>query len=159
MKKVLVMGLVILMLVVTGCGKEENKNDTTEEYQTMSCYRNATTGNVRMEINAKVKHDGEYVKTVKTVEKIISDDESVLEYYEDMLTNMYAPYLELKYYDNEVAIEGNTLISRTEVDYSKVDTNKMIELDSSNALLIKDGKIKIEDIKELYETNTGLICE
>jgi len=57
-----------------------------------------------------------------------------------------------------ISVDGNTLTSTVDIDYAKIDTKKMIEIDSANGQLIKDGKIKLEDLKSAYET-IGASCE
>ena len=40
----------------------------------------------------------------------------------------------------------------------KVDTDKLIEVDSDNGGIIKNGKVNIDDLREMYEQN-GCNCK
>lgn len=161
---VLLVGVVLL----TGCNdtKKENKdNNNNKEVkeevkeQTMECSRKATvTEGVELDVNYTVTYVGEDVKKVYSNEKVISENKQYLEAYKTQVENIYSPYKDLKYYDTNIRIEGNTLISEATIDYDKVDTDKMIEIDSANATLIKDGKVKVSDLKTAYSA-LGAICK
>lgn len=149
-KKVIAALAIVGMLFVTGCGNEESK--------TMTCTRNATvTTGVEMALNYKVTYKGNYVQLVESEEKITADDKDYLETYETTVKNMYSPYDGVEHYNYDVKVEGDTLTSTTKIDYEKIDTKKLIEIDSANGSLIKDGKIKIDDIKSAYES-VGATC-
>lgn len=70
---------------------------------------------------------------------------------------MYLPYENLEHYNYSVEIEGNTMISIVDIDYSKIDTDKMIEIDSANSQIINDGKLKLSIIENMYES-IGATC-
>ena len=59
---------------------------------------------------------------------------------------------------NVTEINGNTFTSTVDIDYEKIDTEKLISIDSSNSQLIKNGKIDINDIKNIYES-IGATCK
>ena len=151
--KILLIAVLIVTLIITGC------NSKKEETKTLVCTSDTivTTG-VQMILNYKVTYTGDYVELIKTEEKIISDDESILEKYKTSVESLYSPYQDVEYYNYSVEISDDTLISKTEIDYLKVDTNKLIEIDSNNATFITDGKIKINDVKAMYEA-VGATCK
>lgn len=150
-KKILCSALLVALVLATGCGSEESK--------TMTCTRTATvTGGVKMDLNYKVTYKGDYVQLVETEEKVTSSEKEYLETYEETVKNLYEPYNGLEHYDYDVKIDGDTLISTTKIDYEKIDTKKMLEIDSANGALIKDGKIKLSDIKSVYES-VGASCK
>lgn len=144
--------LLVMMLMVTGCG-------SSEKSKVLTCSRSATvTTGVKMELSYKATYKGDYVEVIETEEKVISDNETVLNTYKSSIESLYSPYKDVKHYSYSVEVSGNTLTSKTKIDYSKIDTDQMIEIDSANATLIKDGKVKIEDVKTMYESY-GAICE
>lgn len=152
MKKRVLLGVLLAAVVmITGCGKEETKE--------LTCTRTATvTTGVEMKLNYNVTYAGDYVKVIKTDEKIITDNKAYLETYKKTVENLYSPYKGIDYYEYDVSINGNTLTSKTNINYEKVDTDKLIKVDSANASLIKDGKVKIDDVKSLYES-LGASCK
>lgn len=150
-KRILLVALLVVALGITGCGKEEVKE--------LNCTRTATiTEGTNVDLSYNIKYKGDYVEVVKTEEKVTSDDKNVLETYKTTIEKTYSPYKDVEHYDYSVDISGNTLISKTTIDYTKIDTNKMIEIDSANGSIIKDGKIKVEDIKSMYES-IGATCK
>ncbi len=150
-KKILCSALLVALVLATGCGGEESK--------VMTCTRTATvSGGVKMDLNYKVTYKGDYVQLVETEEKVTSSEKDYLETYEETVKSLYEPYHDLEHYEYDVKVEGDTLTSKTKIDYEKIDTKKMIEIDSANGALIKDGKIKLSDIKSVYE-QVGASCK
>lgn len=150
-KKILAVFVLIGVFFVTGCGNEEVK--------TMNCSRKATVvKGVDMDLNYKVTYKGNYVTLVESEEKVISDDKDYLETYENTIKNMYSPYDGIEHYNYDIKVDGNTLTSTVKIDYENIDTAKLIEIDSANGKLIKDGKIKIDDMRSAYEA-MQVTCE
>ena len=160
------MVLLLSMVLLTGCNdtKKENKdtnnnNEVKEEQKQMVCTRKATvTEGVTLDVKYTVDYTGEYINKVYSNEKVTSSNAQYLEAYKEQVDKIYAPYKNIEHYNTNVRIEGNTLISEATIDYDKIDTNKMLEVDSSLGQIIKDGKIKLADMKAMY-TSIGAICE
>ena len=153
MKKVFsVLVLVGGVFLLAGCDKEATE-------KTLVCTRTATVADgVKADLKYEVKYKGDYVTTLNSVEKIISDDKEYLELYKEQVEAIYEPYKDVKHYEYEVKVDGDTMTSNVNVDYSKIDTDKLLEIDSANSSLIKDGKVSIDDIKALYES-VGTTCK
>lgn len=166
------LGILCFMFLLTGCTKSEdnntNKNNNTnndnntvqetEEIKTMTCTRTATQSNLSIDVKYEVEYIGNYVSILKSTEKVISSDNSILEQYKSTLENVYGPYQEIEYYDYNITINDDTLTSVVEINYEKIDTDKMIEIDSANAQLIQNNKVKVATVKQIYES-VGAICE
>ena len=151
-KRILYVILFIMMLGITGC-------NTKEEMKTLTCTRNVTVAEgTRMELWYQVTYTGHFVEVIETEEKIISDNMSFLETSRSNVEKLYSPYKNVEHYDYDVQISGDTLTSKTRIDYSQIDTNQMLEIDSANEALIHDGKVKINDIKLMYES-LGATCK
>ena len=163
------------LLLLTGCGTDSNKNltegnsgaesstkgnsgnDSSNEEskeQVMICHNSSSQtssqNNVKLDLTYTVYYVDDYVTRVKSVEEVESDDTDLLEAYQDQVEKIYEPYKNVRYYDYEVVISGKRLTSRVDIDYEHIDTDKLIDIDSSNATLIKDGKVAIDDIENLY---------
>lgn len=148
-KKGLVIFLLLFMvLLFNGCSSKEG---------TFECTRTANYGTYKMNLLYTVEYNGNYVKKVKSTEKIESDDKNLLEQYKTQIENQYSAYSGIENYNYEVKIEENILTSTVDIDYEKVDTDKMIEIDSANSQLIKNGKILTKDLKTVYES-IGATC-
>ena len=145
MKKIIF--LLLVLSLSTGCSNQE----------LLTCTNDVITENdVAMNAEYKIYYKGKYVTLVKSTEKIVTDDKTLLETYKDNLEESYSPYNKLDYYANSISIEDNTLISSTTINYEKIDIDKLKKLDKDNNL-IKKGKIKLDDLQTLYEDN-GAIC-
>lgn len=154
--------LLFILFMVVGCTsntEKEQEISNKEKSKELICTRKATVSEgVSMDLYYKVTYKGKYVELIETQEKIISDDKSILEIYKNTIESTYSPYKDVEYYDYDVKINGNTLTSTTKINYLKIDTDKMIDIDSANATMIKNGKVLVEDIKNLY-SSIGAICE
>lgn len=147
MKKVGI-ALVLSMMLLCGCDSKE---------QVLTCTRTVNQGDTKTELSYKVTHDGTYVKQVDSTEKVTSDSDALLQQYKTQIEALYEGYSDLDHYSNTVTIDGNTLTSKTIIDYDQIDTDKMIEIDSANANIIKDGKVQVSDLQSMYES-LGTTC-
>lgn len=149
-KKILGVSLLsITALLLTGCGNTE---------KTMTCERSLNQSGFKSSLNYTITYKGDYVSRVKSVENVESTNSAVLESFKTQVENLYKAYDGIKYYDYHVDVKDNKLTSTADINYEKVDTAKLIEVDSANGKLIKDGKIKISDIKSVYE-QLGATCK
>lgn len=146
--------LLIGIILLTGCSKKEEAAKTT------TCKRITTlSDNIKMDLKYTITYNKkEYVTKVYSIETVTSDNTSVLNSYKTQVEKVYEPYKDIKYYDYDVRIENKKLISEVTIQYDKIDTDKMIKIDSANSNLIKDGKVKLDDIKTYY-TSMGITCE
>ncbi len=148
LKKIIIL-VGICLLFATGC---------TGKTKTMVCTRNANQNGMKVELRYEVEYTKNTVNKVSSTEKIISESKDILETYKKTVEATYSPYKDVEHYNYEVSIDGNTLTSVTEIDYSQIDTDKLMEIDSANGALIKDGKINIDDLRSAYES-IGTTCE
>lgn len=153
MKKVLLI-LITLTAFMTGC----DFNSKKESQKTMVCTRTVNQNNLKVDLVYNVDYKGDYVNTIHSVEKIESDNEETLKLYKDTVENVYIPYKNIEHYNYNVEIKDNVLVSEVTINYDKIDTDKMIEIDSANAQLIQDGKIKLSTVESMY-SGMGIICE
>lgn len=149
MKKSLCIFGMFLLVLVAGCSKSE---------KTLVCTRTTNQGNIKMNLNYTVEYSGKYVNKVKTTEKIQSSSKELLDTYKSSIESLYKPYKEIEHYNYNVSIKDDTLTSTTDINYEKIDTEKLIKVDSANKQLITDGKVKVEDLKKAYES-LGAECK
>ena len=147
MRKVFI--FLVLGFCLTGCG--------SKKIMTMTCSKVQSYSDVSFDLSYDIEYKGKYVLNVSSTEKIISDDTLYLEDYRDQIEKIYSPYADLDYYDYNVSLDGNTLTSQSNIDYSKVDTEKMILIDDANSQFIQNGKVLVDTIKSYYE-ELGIVC-
>ncbi len=150
MRKLLVAVMCAGIVLLTGCGAKEEK--------TMTCTRTINQSGIKMNLSYNVTYKGDYVTTVKSEEKITASSEEVLETYKEQLEKTTASFKDIEYYDHDIKIDGDTLTSTINIDYEKIDTDKLIEMDSSMKQLIKNGKVSVDDIESVYN-QLGITCE
>lgn len=149
-KKLGMIFLGITILCCTGCNPETGTMTCT-----MSTY---PTDGITLRSTYIAEYKNNVVKRLKTVEQVIAEDEDNLEVYEEKIKELYQDYQGIDHYTNKTKIKDNTLTSTTIIDYSKVDTDKLIKVDSGNSGIIKNGKVNIEDLEKLYKQN-GCNCK
>lgn len=75
MKKIKYLLLVLLMIfLITGCQSEETS-------KTMVCSRTINQDAISMDLKYTVTYKGKYVEKVESIEKITTDDTTVLDTY------------------------------------------------------------------------------
>ena len=148
--------LVVLLLgivVITGC-------ESNDKEKTMVCTRTINQDSISMDLKYTVTYKGEYVQQIESVEKVKTSDPTTLTTFKDTIEATYKPYLDIKYYDFNVTVEDDTLTSTVKIDYSKIDTKKLVEIDSANSqLFTDDGKAKLETIKATYKASGDTCTE
>lgn len=140
----------LVVFLVTGCSSSEEK--------TMTCTRTMNQSGMKTNLNYKVTYSGDYVNRVQSEESIETSDTNTLNTYKEQIEKIYTPYKDIKYYTYNVTIDGNKLVSTVDINYAKIDTKKLIEIDSANSQLINDGKVKLSSVKSLYE-QLGATCK
>lgn len=149
MKKKILGVLAVGVVLLTGCSTKEG---------TLTCkIEKDIDSTTKLESTYNVDYKDGYATLLNTTETIISDNKEVLEAYKSNLEKMYSSYRSIKYYDNDIKVEDNKLISTTKVNYEKIDTDKLIEIDKNNKAAMENGKVKVSVLKEAYE-QLGATC-
>ena len=149
-RKYLFLAVIIsVMFLVTGCSSTK---------KTMTCTRSMNQNEMKTNLSYKISYKGDYVTRVKSEESIETSDTSTLNTYKEQIEKIYNPYKDVKYYQYDVRIDGNKLISTVDINYEKIDTDKLIKIDSANSQLINDGKVKVSSVKSFYE-QLGATCK
>ena len=154
MKKGLIISFcLVAVLFLTGC------DQTTKKEKTLKCTMDATlTEGTKTKNVYTVTYAGKYVKLVESVETVVSDSKETLNTFKEAVEEVYSPYKNIKYYDYDITVDGDTLTSKATIDYSKIDTDAMIKVNPAMKTYIKDGKLSVKDVKTIYE-QMGAECE
>ena len=152
-KRYLLFAVIIpIIFLVTGCTSLKNIE------KSMTCSRSMNQNDMRTNLNYKVFYKNNYVTRVKSEESIETSSTSTLNTYKEQIEKIYSPYKDIKFYQYNVTINDNKLVSTVDINYEKIDTKKLIEIDSANSQLIKNGKVKLSDVRSLYE-QLGATCK
>ena len=156
-KRYLFLAIVMVgVFLITGCSSKSK--DIVNNGNVMTCTRSVNKNGMKTSLNYKVYYEGDDVTRIKSEESIQMENNQSLKGYKEQIEKVYEPYKNVKFYNYNIAIRGNKLISKVDINYSKIDTNKLIEIDKANSQIINDGKIKVSSVKSLYE-NLGATCK
>lgn len=141
--------LILVIIVCSAC----RKKDITE------CVYN---GNLEEGINVSYKYkitsDNGDITFLNSEEVITFLNTSDAKSFKDMMMKTYEPYQNLKYYNFKITLKGSTVTRTADVNYAKVDMKKLEEISGDDGITIKNGKIKLDDMVDVYK-KIGAICK
>ena len=157
MKKYLMIILtIVLSFSICGCSHKSQKSVVKH------CI--LTSQNTNIQNNLVVEYilygHGKYVEKVEIIETMTSADESEKDLFRNGLSQIYSKYNELYGgFTNEINNDGEKIVSKTTIDYSKINLNKYIEDNSAmkKYYVIKNKKVVFDGIQKLYES-LGTVC-
>ncbi len=165
MKKIVSILLVVILafFFVTGCdddAKEDVQVKASKGESTLKCSRTAAgMNNATASLNYTIYYKGDYVTKTVSIERVESDDSSVLDQYEESYNKIFIPYKDIDYYDNNVDRTSNSVTSTTVINYEKVDTKKILEIEGENGNIYEeDGKVKKDTLVSFFK-KYGAKCE
>ena len=183
MEKIKVIKLLFIFMVaffIVGCSDDKKKDSTaefssnqeditdssknrietdTENMKKLSCTRDADAGaGIDVNLSYEVYYQGEYIQSLYSKEQVISDDQDVLDEYENAYRSIDKNYEGLKYYDTSIVRTEDSVTDETVINYGKIDIDKLLEIEGEEDNVIKDGKVKLDDWLEFTEP-FGMKCE
>ena len=93
-----------------------------------------------------------------TIDTVTGDDQDALTEYEDAYKKISEQYKDIKYYDTNITRDENSVIFDINVNYEKVDIDKVKEIEGDDAKMFKDGKVKLKPWLT-YAKKFGTTCE
>lgn len=158
-KAFIILTVLASSLFLTACGTEEKKEEKKPEIKEMVCTLNKEIDETTsLESTYKVKHQGDTVLSVNSTEKIKSSNKEVLEAYKTTVDTSYSIFDNIKDYNYETKIDGDTFVSAVKANYQTIDLDKLIDIDQTVKLLMRDGHISLELLKTNYES-IDAICK
>ena len=167
----------ILLLVVCGCGREPGissggtggssiKKETIvgEAFNekgsgTLNCTTNATAEEgIEVDIRYIVDYKRGNIMTLRSIFKIISNNQSSLDLYEDAYRNIASNYNGLKHYTIKLIRDSNTVTYDTLINYKDIDVEALLDIEGEEDNIIVDGKAKLSLWLDLAE-RVGTTCE
>lgn len=165
MKKIISLSFILLLVVlVTGCDDSSSNSGVqvkkAEDESTLKCTRIAAGVNdATASLNYTIYYKGDYVTKTVSIERVESDNSSVLDQYEEAYTKIFQNYKNIAYYDNTVDRESNSVTSTTVINYEKVDTSKILAIEGEDGNIYdEDGKVRKDTLVSFYK-KYGATCE
>ena len=153
----LIIILLLIPVLITGCGKSNQKVSLYSGKGMLKCSREGTLDGGTAQFSYELSYKDGYVTTLHSIEEITSEDNNILDTYEEAYNNIFASYKGLKYYDNTITRKDNTVTSDTTINYAKIDIDKLLEIEGSEDNVIEDGKVKVVTWKKFAE-KFGTTC-
>ncbi len=123
----------------------------------LECTRAATAiGGLETDFHYYVTYEKGIMLILHSIEKISGDDQEALKQYEDAYNKIKENYKDIKYYDMNVKREKNSVTNDTVINYTKVDTAKIIEMEGSNIFNNKNKPVLKRWLT--LGKKTGLTC-
>ena len=147
--------LVIAVVLITGC-----TNNDKEIVKTCTSTTNDVANGYKLESTYKIYAKGDIVEKVETIETITSEDETILDYFEETLEDTYEATNEVYGgYTNEVENENGKVVSKTTIDYTKMNMEQYIKDNTVMKNYVNsDNEILLEGIITIYES-LGATCK
>lgn len=156
MKKIVkVFAALLVVTLLCGCGAKEKER----VIKCTASQNNLANGyEIKSEYNIYAK--GDVVKSVKTKETVISDQEAILNTFETTLNSTYGTYSkEYGGYKYEIVKDNNTVTSNVEIDYSVMDLARFADDNSVLKNYMNDNnELTVDGLKTMYKS-LGATCE
>ena len=160
MRKLNIVLCLLISLVLTGCFNNKKDDDVTNDDDVLITVcrgqqeiSDGIEANFRYEITSKNNN----VLSLVSTETIETSDIEYLESAKKSMEDTHSIYKDIKYYEYEITVEDNKLVSTVDIDYSKIDIDKLISIDKANENIVVDGKVNLNYLKNMYES-LGSVC-
>ena len=148
MKKII---LLIFVLLLMGCSKKD--------YITCNVEVDNSIQNYSMIGTYKIYYDNNYVTKIEELEKYISQDKTMIDYFNESKNLEYYNLNDL-YNGFEYKIDSNdtTVNIGVNIDLSLVDIKKMVKNNYLDKNYVINNKLTTSGIVKIYESK-GAICD
>ena len=165
--------LFLIFTILVGCSNSTNENTTNNSDSTkndnsvvgngdikvINCTREAQAKDgIDAKFNYEITYQGEYIKKLHSIEKVISENSSSLDEYENAYKNIKNRYSGLKYYDTNIIRTDNSVTNDVTINYEKIDTDKLLEIEGSEDNVIENGKVKLSTWIS-FAKRLGVTCD
>lgn len=152
MRKIILV-ILVLVLGITGCSKKEEKEEKVLD--SFKCSLNVSNPNLGYSTTSEyiVYYEGDFVNNVEITETILSDDSDILDYLKSEINDMYKPLKEkYKGYSYKVTRDNGKIVSRVNVDYTKMDITMYLRDNPEQEQYFLGNKLTVEGIIDIYDS-------
>lgn len=138
-------------------GETEKKEEET--LKTKTCTLSTDVSTYQVEATYNIMYKSDVVEKVETVEVVTSDDQDILDTFEDTLNQQYKT-MKRTYggYEFEVTNNGSKVESRVTIDYNKVDMDQLVkDSDELEDYVNSNNRLTVDGITKLYKS-MGATC-
>jgi len=177
----LLLASLLLMFSVAGCGKDEdvatnngnqqnnqsntnnnqsntNNNDDIDTVKIATCDLIEDYDGYSIQAMYSVTATGNVVDIIRTEERITSTDQATLNMFETNVKNTYSVFDDLEHYEYEVTKGSGYVLSKTDIDYRRIDMDEMLAANSEISIMLDSNKkVRYDLVIASYE-QLGAVC-
>ena len=140
---------------VTVVDDDFDKNGTG----TLNCTTPAAADEgITVDLNYIITYKRGNILELRSIAKITSSNQESLDLYENAYKKISADYADLKYYDTSIIRDSNTVTYDTNINYDKIDVEKLLDIEGAEDNIIDNGKAKLSLWLDLAG-KMGTTCE
>ena len=166
MKKISIVILILLVILITGCDKENNKEKVISNGKTVNtskmehkhCTREGKVTDGDVSLNYDIYYTDDRLNILKSEEKVISASDEILDTYEKAYKDIHKYYEGLEYYDTSVVRGDTTVTSTITINYDKIDIDELIDIEGEEDNIFERKVPKVEKWLSLAK-KFGTKCE
>lgn len=148
-KSSLLVLILVCLLVITGCEKQETVTTGGEEVNVTKmehkhCTRAGSVTDGEVSMNYDIYYTGDILNILKAEEKVTSSKADILTTYEDAYKKIHSNYEGLKYYDTNVVRGEDSVTSTITVNYDKLDISALLDIEGEEDNIIENGQAKVD---------------
>ena len=150
-KSIIMLSLIAVCVLITGCG---NNKEFTKK---CVIHNDVLSQGYKLDSEYNIFGKGR----VETTEIVTSDNQEILDYFEDYLNDTYVDANENYggYTKINVTNSNNKVVSNIEIDYTKMDLEKFVQDNPGvSAYINSNNAMTTEGIVSMYEA-LGATCE
>ena len=148
--------MVVFAICICGCS---NRSQSIVKHCTLDLQNDNSSSNLKVEYI--LYGQGKYAEKVEIIETMTPTEETDVELFKTSLTQIYSDYNSLyKGFTNKISEENGKIVSKTTIDYGKINLDKYIEDNSAmkKYYVVENKKLVFDGIQELYES-LGSTCK
>ncbi len=161
--------IIVLCLLITGCGKETKNTETIIESNGKNVDLSSKKhkickgdGHIDSNSQANMIYDIYYkdniIYLLKSQQQIISSNKETLDTYEQSFKGIASHYEGLEYYDTEITKTETSVNYIITINYEKIDTKKLIEIEGEEDNIFDNGYARLDKWVAL-SSQFGVTCE
>ena len=163
MKRFLFLLFLFGVIFLTGCSKSETvvSNGKKVDISRMihqHCTRAGDVDGGEVQLNYDLYSTGDVLNILKSEEKVISSDSSVLDTYDQAYRQIHSYYTGLDFYDTSVVRDDNSVTSHITINYDKIDIGRLLSIEGEEDNIVENGVAKVEKWLTLAK-KFGTKCE
>ncbi len=164
MKKLsLIIIILLLVIFITGCDGDkkvvvDGKKIDTTTMEHKHCVRNGSLDGGEVSLEYDLYYTKDILNIVKSVEEVTSNDEEVLDTYEEAYKKIHSHYEGIDNYEASV-IRSNTKVTSTIlINYDKINYDELIEIEGEEDNIFENKKASVDKWLELGK-KFGVTCQ